>query len=159
MKRKTVGCLLAISLLGLLMHIGCAGYGSARYYRHDQEKLPELMADFQDYHVYYSGMSESFPSGLIFDPKNDGRTIAQKKWIRVENRELMEKLVRKLELYHHYPPRLYTLSGEQGQTYGYIYTGYKHIVVRQLPDDEIHVYEMHQPPHLKYDPNGDIHEP
>ncbi|MFP4453779.1 MAG: hypothetical protein ACLFPI_10500, partial [Desulfobacterales bacterium] len=82
-----------------------------------------------------------------------------KKWIRVESRDLMEKLVRKLELYHNYPPRLYSLSGEDGQNYGFIYTGYKHIVIRQLKENRIHVYEMHQPPHLKYDPNGDIYEP
>ena len=159
MQAKIFVCLLAALLPGLLLHTGCAGYGSARYHRQIQRKLPEMINNFKDYHVYYSGMSEAFPSGLIFDPKNDGRAIAQKKWIRVESKDLMEKFVRKLKLYHNYPPRLYSLFGEDGQNYGFIYTGYKHIVIRQLEENRIHVYEMHQPPHLKYDPNGDIYEP
>lgn len=154
MQTKIFVCLLAALLPALLVHTGCAGYGSARYHRQIQGKLPEMMNNFKDYHLYYSGMSEAFPSGLIFDPKNDDKTVAQKKWIKVKNRDLAEKIVRNLERYTHYPPELYILTGENGQTYGYIYTGYLHIVVRQIEENKIHVYEMHQAPHLKYDSNG-----
>lgn len=149
-------CLLAIVVPGLYLITGCAGYGTSSYNRHDQDRLAEMMRRFDDYRVFYSGMSEAFPAGLVFDPKDDGKTIARKKWVKVDNRDLLEKLVRKLERYHNYPPRLYTLKGEDGRVYGYIYTVYRQgdILVRQVDEDRIHVREMGLPPHLKYDPDG-----
>lgn len=145
-----------IAVLGFSLATGCAGYGSTRFDRHDQDRLTELMADFESYHVFYSGMSEAFPSGIIFDPREGGKTIARKKWVRVENRDVAKKLIRGLESYQDYPARLYLLTGADGQFYGYIYTAYKqnNIFVRQLSENEIHVLEMPEAPHLKYDPNG-----
>ncbi len=161
MYKKTSRHLPILALLGLILLSGCAGYGQARYQgpAQGQEVLTNLMADFDDYHVYYSGMSEAYPAGLIFDPQGDGRSIAQKKWTKVQSRELAKKLVRKLERYQDYQPSLYVLLGEDGQDYGYIYTGYKQIIVRQLEEGKIHVREMFEPPHLKYDPNGSDYDP
>lgn len=63
MENKIYGYLLALLLFGLFLHTGCAGYGSARYQWQIQGNLPQLMDHFRDYHVYYPGMSEAFPSG------------------------------------------------------------------------------------------------
>ncbi len=147
---------MVVAMLGFYLAAGCAGYGSTRYDRHDQQRLTELMAGFENYQVFYSGMSEAFPSGIIFDPREDGKTIARKKWNRVENRDQAEKLIRGLGSYQDYPARLYLLTGADGQPYGYVYTAYKqnNIFVRQLSENEIYVLEMPEAPHLKYDPNG-----
>ncbi|MFO8112476.1 MAG: hypothetical protein R6T92_08215 [Desulfosalsimonadaceae bacterium] len=157
MKKGIAGCLLVIALIGFHLLAGCAGYGSARYRQHDPGLLNQMIADFDNYHVFYSGMSEAFPSGLIFDPTGDGNIIVREGWVNVENRALAEKLVRNLEGYQDYPARLYSLIGEDGQMYGYLYTAYpqNHIVVRQVAEGRIRVLEMHEAPHLKYDPNGD----
>lgn len=157
MKKGVAICLLALAVIGFHLLAGCAGYGSARYQRHDPELLNRLMVDFDNYHVFYSGMSEVFPSGLIFDPNGDGNIIDRKGWEHVENRALAEKLVGNLQGYQDYPARLYTLIGEDGQMYGYLYTAYyqNHIVVRQVAKGRIRVLEMHEAPHLKYDQNGD----
>jgi len=145
-------------LLGIIVCAGCAGYGQARYQGivQGRDVLELMMADFEDYHVYYSGMSENFPSGIIFDPKDDDKTVAQKGWIRVETRELARELFCNLERYHHLRPLLYSLVGEDDRHYGYIYTSYKQIVVRQLEENKIYVYEMPIAPHLKYEQNGDL---
>ena len=153
--------MLAISLAILLIHAGCAGYGNIKYQGlvQGRKMLADIMADFDDYRVYYSGMSEAFPSGIIFEPDYGDRAIAQKDWIGVKNREKAEKLVRNLERYHQYKPRLYVIVGEDGRNYGYIYTSYTHIVVRQIEPDRIHVYEMYEAPHLKYNTNGAFSNP
>lgn len=140
---------LAAALACLFLFAGCAGFGQARYERRAQatEMLAEMMADFENYTVYYSGTSEAFPAGIIFEPEYDDRSIAQKDWIKVESRELTEKLVHKLEQrYRSYRPVLYTLTGEDGLHYGYIYTVYMHVVVRQLEPGSIHVYGMREGP-------------
>jgi hypothetical protein len=161
MSPKTIACLLAASLLSLLLLPGCAGYGKTRYLPSEkgQETLNVLLEAFQDFHVYYTGLSQAYPSGLIFDPKQDTRSIAQKKWIKVKSPETARKLVKKLKRYQNYPPRLYALHGEEGEKYGYIYTGYPHVSIRQLQKDRIHVLEMFEPPHLKFDPNGPAYDP
>jgi hypothetical protein len=154
MLRKNAIRQMAVLLTGLLLLAGCAGYGSVRYYDGDMDakvKLRHMIDHFEDYNVYYAGMSEAFPSGIIFNPAESEQTVAKKNWYGVESRALAEKLIRNLERYQDYRPRLYTLTGEDGQAYGYIYTGYKHIVVRQLAENEIHVLEIHEPPHLRYE--------
>jgi len=161
MKSKIFWPVSLVFLLGLFLFSGCAGYGSARYLGRTEspEKLTSLVADFDSYHVYYSGMSLAFPSGLIFDPKDDSLRVEQGRWIRIENRDKLETVVSNLQRYHRYPPRLYTLTGEDGRQYGYIYTSYLHIVVRQVEDDAVHVLEMFEAPHLKYDNNGFFQRP
>lgn len=158
MQRKISISLLTTALLGLLICAGCAGYGHARYQGLVQghDMLETMMANFEVYHVYYSGMSESFPSGIIFDPKDDDNTVAQKGWIRVETRGKAWELVRNLERFHHLRPLLYALVGEDGRHYGYIYTSYQRIVVRQLEENKIYVNEMPIAPHLKYEQNGSL---
>jgi hypothetical protein len=154
MLKKNVIRPMAVLLLGLLLLAGCAGYGSVRYYDGDidaKAKLRRMIDHFEAYNVYYAGMSEAFPSGIIFNPVAGEQTVAQKNWYPVDSRELAEKLIRNLERYHDYPPLLYTLTGEDGQAYGYIYTGYRHIIVRQLAENTIHVLEIHEPPHLRYE--------
>ena len=156
MQKNIVGPALIISLSALLLLAGCAGYGTARYQKPEQGQqiLESFLADFKEYDVYFTGLSEAYPGGLIFAPRDLEQRIAQKRWSKVEDREQAQKLVRNLERYDHYPPRVYVLEGEHGQTYGYIYTGYHHITIHQLEEDKIHVREMFEPPHLKYDPDN-----
>ncbi len=158
MQRKISIPLLTTALMGLLICGGCAGYGQARYQGlvQGRDMLESMMANFEDYHVYYSGMSESFPSGIIFDPKDDEKTVVQNGWIPVETRDLAWELVRNLERFYHFRPVLYALIGEDGRHYGYIYTSYQRIVVRQLEENKIYVNEMPIAPHLKYEQNGSL---
>lgn len=156
MKSKKFLLISLAFLVGLPLISGCAGYGSARYLGRTEgpQKLASLIADFDSYHVYYSGMSLAFPSGLIFAPKDDSLRVEQGQWIDVENRDEMETIVSNLQRYHRYRPLLYALIGEDGRQYGYIYTSYRHIVVQQVADDAIHVMEMFEAPHLRYENNG-----
>ena len=157
MKRIAFGIITAIVSMTLLWCAGCAGYGHTRYQGlvQGREMIDVMLNNFDDYHVYYSGMSPDFPSGVIFDPVGDETTVAQKEWIAVETRELAKELVQNLERYpHHLKPRLYALIGEDGLHYGYIYTSYTNIVVRQLDEGKIYVYEMPEAPHLRYEAGG-----
>jgi len=149
MKKSILGGLLAIAAIGLFAFNGCAGYGSTNHIDYEQHRLAGIIDDFDDYHVFYSGMSQGLPSGIVFAPEADDKTIARKQWITVEDKEQAEKLVNNLEGYRNYPARLYELTGEDGRPYGYIYTVEKRVVVQQLAPDTIYVQAINSPPHLK----------
>jgi len=149
------------ALLVALALAGCSGYGTIKFlgWEAGRKQVWQMVESFQDYHLYSSGMSTAYPSGLIFDPKGDETRIEPGVWAGVNSQGLAELLVRNLERYQNYKPKLYALIGDDGRRYGFIYTGYKSVVVQQVAENAVSVGEMSEPPHLKYDQNGDIFDP
>lgn len=122
---KRCGLILAGILIAALA-AGCAGsYGKMRVADKDAMTVENLVNNWQSYDVYYYGDGNR-AIAVIFDPKTDGRTLKMgPRWDRMPDQNTLNKMVGyiKQEPFRGiYGPRLWTILGPDGSTYGYVYT-------------------------------------
>ncbi len=121
-------------LLVLMVFAGCAtrfGYGRITPASGDKS-IEDLLSQWQDYHVYYSGLHPGQPSGLMFDPRHDERELEGKRWYPVRDRDTLDEVARWLRHNDTYPPKLLRLVGPEQVLYGYVYTGWNQVVARAV---------------------------
>ena len=155
----------AIGILLMLLVAGCSGlmsYGKLRpaYGPGEALTIQDLTRNWRDYNVYYAalhaGVSIDHPSAVMFDPKNDDRTVNFSRWAKVESEETLAKLIDSIQTQ---PPvggyyaRLWKLLGPDGQLYGYLFTPWDHVVAKVREPGTMLVYDIPLPPYLAQ--NGD----
>jgi len=123
---------------------GCAGYGHFRLQSgHDHRVTLERQQEtWQDYHVYYDDFwSETYPGGLLFDPKNDEKKLIADKWKRVDDRTSLQQIIEAIEKYD---PRIYEILDREGHLYGYLVLGHHnvHVVARVVDGNTIRVSDL-----------------
>ena len=148
--------LLGTILLGLLFVIsGCASYGKLTYVRPSAEAvtIQELKDRWQEYEIYYSGRMDD-PSAVLFDQKNDGRTLmVSDRWRRVEDKAMLTGLVIALqnqpaETYNY--ARMWKVLGPDDFMYGYMLTGWEHAVMKVVDEETMLAYDMPLPPYRAF---------
>jgi hypothetical protein len=93
-----------LMLVGLALALsGCAMYGGARSQMVYDNRITvqELVNDWQNYNLYFTGHGRGHPSAVLFEPKDDGRTIIADRWWRVEQYEILTDLVDSIQ--RHFP--------------------------------------------------------
>ena len=144
---------LKVGTLGLLLAFlisGCAGYGKTLMVRKGMPlTIDELASNSDDYNVYYHGNSPNLVSGIIFDPKNDHKTLALGGlWVKVADKSVIAGVITQIRGndFPGYLPKHFQLIGANNGMYGYIYTGWFHVTVKQLDKDTLSVYGLKGPP-------------
>ena len=139
MKWKSNAILLSILLVALLS--GCAaggGYGSMRVVEDGSMTVDTLVNSWQNYEVYWAGFDPSLPVAVLFDPKNDGKTLqVGQRWTGVSDQATVNRMVGFIKQSlgtGGFPPRLRVILGPDGSTYGYVYTGINHLVINVIDD-------------------------
>ena len=102
--------------ISLFLIYGCSwlkSYGKIRVLSRHEEKvsLQELEKNWQDYTIYYAGLSVETAAGIMFDPKNDDKTLIGDKWIKVEDKETLFELLGWIRTYIQFDPRLWKILG------------------------------------------------
>ena len=120
------GRLILAGILILGFTAGCAaGYGKMRVVEKGGMTLENLTDNWQNYEVYYYGDGNR-AIAVIFDPKTDEKTLKMgPRWDRMPDQNTLNKMVGyiKQEPFRGvYGPRLWTILGPDGSTYGYVYT-------------------------------------
>ena len=120
------GRLILAGILILGFTAGCAGsYGKMRVADKDVMTVETLVNNWQNYEVYYYGDGNR-AIAVIFDPKTDEKTLKMgPRWDRMPDQNTLNKMVGyiKQEPFRGvYGPRLWTILGPDGSTYGYAYT-------------------------------------
>lgn len=128
------------------------GYGKVRLsteYAVDMT-IQKLQENWDDYHVYYAGISPSNPAGIMFDPKNDGRELVGDRWTRVEDEKIVSEIISWIKTYTQFHPRLHVLLGPDNQLYGYVFYawGYDYVVAKVIDDKTLYVYDLESPNYL-----------
>jgi len=139
---------------------GCAsltGYGKIRLQPRHGEKvtIQDLQQNWEDYTIYYAGLSVSNPAGIIFDPKNDDRTLVGDKWIKVEDKETVSEIISWIKNYTEYNPQVWRILGPDNQFYGYLFypNAYDAQAVSKVVNDTtMYVYDLESPRYLKRPP-------
>jgi len=136
MKRKS-GLILAVILI-VAFSAGCAGsYGKMRVVDKGGMTLETLVNNWQNDEVYYYG-DGSQAIAILFDPKTDGKTLRMgPRWDRMPDQNTLNKMVGYIKQQPFrgvYGPRLWTILGPDGSTYGYVYTVLTELLIEVIDE-------------------------
>jgi hypothetical protein len=131
---------------------GCASHGklSMTAKAESEPLLAELMANTDQYLVYYHGNSEKIVSGILFDPKKDTKSIQPEGvlWAEVSDSKTITDIIDSIKRgnFPGYFPRLYRIFSAEGDFYGYLFTGWQHLVIQNVDEQTVRVYGLEGPP-------------
>jgi len=112
-------------LIMLALVAGCAGaYVNMKVEDKGGMTAETLVNNWQNYNVYYLG-DFSIPYVVLFDPKDDGKTIkVADRWERVPSQADARRMVDMISTPGHglNVPKLWKLLGPDDSVFGYIYT-------------------------------------
>jgi len=149
-----------VYILLVFLFVGCSSYGKTMMVRKGMPvTLDELTSNSADYNVYYHGINPHLVSGIIFEPKNDDKTLVLGgNWVKVDDSRVIANVVEQIRRndFPGYLPQKYQIIGPDNGMYGYIYTGWFHLVIRQLDKDTLSVYGLKGPPEYE-DVNPDYY--
>jgi hypothetical protein len=147
-----------IAMIMVFLFSRCAafltGYGKIRPqpWHGERVTIQELQENWKDYTIYYAGLSVGTVAGIIFDPKNDKRTLTGDKWIKVEDKETLSELISWMETYTAYNPQIWRILGPGNELYGYLYypqSYEEHAVAKVVNDTTMYVYDLQSPRYPK----------
>lgn len=130
---------------------GCGGlenYGTLRVASGSWgTTLQALIDNWQDYEIYYAGLSRKSPSAIMFDDKSDGKRLISDKWIPVTEKAVVITIIDWLNADTRYPPTLWKILGPKGNFFGYMYTSaMQQVVTKQIDDKTLWVEDIPLPP-------------
>jgi hypothetical protein len=113
--------------------------------------IQTLLKNWQDYDIYYAGLGPDHPSAVVFHPKNDDRGVKVDRWSKVENGELLTRLIdgiqRQVGLTPYYP-RLFEVRGPDDQLYAFIFTAWTTVSTKMIDDRTMFFFDIPLPPYL-----------
>ena len=144
------------AFIGLALSTSCAEmetYGRLNpvYTKTDGISLKTVMEHWQDYHIYYAGLSTENPSAVMFDPKGDDKKIISDKWILLEDKEKISEAVHWLSNSAYLNALFYKIIGPDDQIYGYMYTAWNHVYMKLVEKNTLWVDDLPLPP-IDYGP-------
>ena len=136
-----------LSLIFLFFISGCmqlSDYGKLRLQSGQRERvtIEALIKNWQDYNVYYAGLYESSPSAIMFDPKQDDRALEGDTWIRVGDQEKLADLIDWMWTDPVSYPRVWRVLGPNDEFYGFMFTGWNHVVAKLAGNRTMWVYDL-----------------
>ena len=139
-----------IGLVSLSLMSGCSwlkNYGKVRVLsRHEQKvTIKGLKENWQDYTVYFAGLSVGTAAGVMFDARNDDKTLVGDRWTKVEDQETLLELIGVIESYTHFYPRLRRILGPNDQFCGYLFFAWCHPVIKVVDGRTLYVYDLESP--------------
>ncbi len=149
LKKHLYLVLIAALLIGFVS--GCStvkGYGKLDYPQRTEPKmtLGQLVKNWQDYGVYYSGVWEGYVYGVMFDPKNDERKlVGHEWWAPVETQEDLHQMILRIDAFPA-EPQLWKILSPDDQLHGFIYTFRHPVLVKVIDDQTLWVDELTFPP-------------
>ena len=88
-------------------------------------------------------------SGIIFNPKRDNKELLLgDMWVKTNDQTTIADIVKgmKNSTFSEFIPTLYTMLGPEDAFYGYLFTGWFHIVLKKIDDNTLSVYGLDDPP-------------
>ena len=145
-----------VPLLLFFAFFSCSGnYGKlvAQWGPGNQITIRDLVGEWKRHLVYYAGPSFSFPSALLFDPKEDGREVVPDKWLPVKDRAQLDEIVEWLEFTPAFRPTLFAIFGPDEKLYGYLYSYKTDVLIKAIDENTLWVSNIPVPP-ISYGGSG-----
>jgi hypothetical protein len=140
-----------ITIISASIITGCSSYGKIiiESKNKDDVAVEKLIKNSDDYDIHYFGHGKKFVSGIIFDPKRDNKKlIPSDRWVEINEQPTVSDIVQRIKDSNHlgFSPTFYRIVGPNGGFYGYLFTGWLHIVFKKIDDDALSVYGLDDPP-------------
>ena len=140
-----------ITIISAIIIIGCSGYGKLLIESKNKAgvTIDELIENSDEYDIHHFGHGEKFVSGIIFDPKKDNKKLLPgDRWVGIDEQTTISDIVKRIKGsdFPRFVPTLYKIVGPDGVFYGYLFTGWSHIVLKKIDDDTLSVYGLDDPP-------------
>ncbi|MBW2606411.1 MAG: hypothetical protein JRD05_02115 [Deltaproteobacteria bacterium] len=140
-----------ITIISAIIITGCSGYGKLVITSKNEAEvtIEQLIKNSDDYDIHYFGHGEKFVSGIIFDPKKDNKKLLPgDMWVEINEQTTISDIVKRIKGsdFPGFIPTLYKIVGPDGVFYGYLFTGWFHIVLKKIDDDTLSVYGLNDPP-------------
>jgi len=135
----------------ILMISGCTSwqknYGKLKNVPKGQNEvtIQVLVDKWDDYNIYYAGRDERFPLGVIFDPKNNDTTLQGDRWKNIEDKEMLIKILDRIERHTNHYPCLKEVLSPDGRFYGYLYHSFGPAVFKRIDDKKMYVFDLEDP--------------
>jgi hypothetical protein len=160
--KKYIYLSVIVVVLALIMP-GCSwlkSYGKLRVQSGPGHKvtIEELKENWDDYTIYYAGLSVDHPSAVMFDPKNDSTSLVSDKWVKVEDQETLSGLIGSIQRTTHFYPIVQRILGPDDQFYGYFFSAWHNVLIKAVDDRTLWVYDLPLSPDLYYNAGGDAAE-
>lgn len=152
MKHSLYTYLILAALPILFIISGCASNGKLSLPPKNETNalLADLLSQTDRYRVHYHGNSKKLVSGILFDPKDDAKTIRPEGalWNEVSDPETIAAITNIILSSNdpNYFPHLYSIIAPNGDFYGYIVTGWTSLVIRPVDEQTLRVYGLKGPP-------------
>jgi len=140
-----------ITIISTIIITGCSGYGKLVIESKNETEvtIEKLIKNSDDYDIHSFGYGKKFVSGIIFDPKKDNKKLLPgEMWEEINEQITISDIVKRIKLsdFPSFIPTLYKIVGPDGVFYGYLFTGWFHIVLKKIDDDTLSVYGLDDPP-------------
>jgi len=140
-----------IIIISAIIITGCSGYGKLVIESKNEAEvtIEKLIKNLDDYDIHYFGYGNKFVSGIIFDPKKDNKKLLPSDmWVEINEQTTISDIVKRIKGsdFPGFIPTLYKIVGPDGVFYGYLFTGWFHIVLKKIDNDTLSVYGLDDPP-------------
>ena len=152
MKKNLALVIIFFFFLGFLS--GCSWnqeYGKLWVGPASKERLTpnQLYEQWENYHIYYAGVSISQPTAILFDPKDDKRKIeTHEYWAPVKKREELWDLIGHIQTSQYQYPVMKSILGPGNAFYGYLYTNWTHVVLKVIDQKTLWIDYLNENPLL-----------
>lgn len=151
--KKCLYLVLIVAFLATLTY-GCAtpkGYGKLGFTQTTEPKmtLNQLVENWKNYDIYYSGVHRNYVIGIMFDPKDDERKLVGHEWWEpVQTEEDLHHLILMVNIFRsfRYEPMLWKILDRDNQLYGFIYTARYPMIIKVVDNRTLWVDELTFPP-------------
>lgn len=116
-----------------------------------QLNIKYLIEHWEEYKVYYAGVSEANANAVLFDPKKGKKSITLHEWwLPVTDRIQLNQITGFMQL-NPIEPDTYGVMGPDNTLYGYLHTTVKHVTIKVIDgstlwiDDLSTIQENYQP--------------
>ncbi len=145
-----------IGIFGILLAaltIGCAtldmhGKLRAQSEPGQRETLDELKEDWREFSIYRAGLYATLPSAIMFDPKDDDKTVVGEGWVKVEDKKTLLELMSSIQYNSFSFPRLQRILGPDDQFYGYFLSAWNHAYIKVIDDKTLWIEDIPLTPEL-----------
>jgi hypothetical protein len=100
-----------------------------------------LQKNWQDYFIYKDGPFGGVPIAVMFDPKNDDKTLPNHRWDKIEDTKSLSDTISwiktKTEI-----PHVLRIMGPNDQLFGYVYTYNESIPLHVINNKKIFVDDI-----------------
>jgi hypothetical protein len=143
--------LTALIITGLVVS-GCASlfpnHGKVKNLTGDRKKditIHTLIEHWEDYDIYYAGLSVKTPLGIMFDPKDNNIKLTGDRWKKIVDQKTLIETTGWIYPATQEYPWIAELSGPNDQFLGYLYYSGGPASLKKIDDSTFYVFDLENP--------------